>query len=152
MRKKCSFREISCMEDSTMREYHWFISSAIMCSSINCNVTNNLMIYFGLFIPNLPWTIQFPYQPLQNPHIIEAFAKYQPLIIKLHVWSISTFIYQLTLKFVAQLVKNPPAMRGDLSSIPQLGRSPGEGKGYPLQYSGLENSIDYTVHGVAKSR
>ena len=40
---------------------------------------------------------------------------------------------------------------GDLGSIPGLGRSPGEGKGYPLQYSGLENSIDCIVHGVAKS-
>ena len=36
--------------------------------------------------------------------------------------------------------------------IPGLGRSPGEGKGYPLQYSGLENSLDYIVHGVAKSQ
>ena len=34
---------------------------------------------------------------------------------------------------------------------PGLGRSPGEGKGYPLQYSGLENSVDYVVHGVAES-
>ena len=42
---------------------------------------------------------------------------------------------------MAQLVKNPPAMWGDLGLIPGLGRSPGEGKGYPLQYSGLENSI-----------
>ena len=41
---------------------------------------------------------------------------------------------------------------GDLGSIPGLGRPPGEGKGYPLQYSGLENSRNYTVHGVAKSR
>ena len=41
---------------------------------------------------------------------------------------------------------------GDLSSIPGLRRSPGEGKGYPLQYSGLENSMDRIVHGVAKSR
>ena len=40
---------------------------------------------------------------------------------------------------------------GDLVSIPGLGRSPGEGKGYPLQYSGLENSMDHIVHGVAKS-
>ena len=40
---------------------------------------------------------------------------------------------------------------GDLVSIPRLGRSPGERKGYPLQYSGLENSMDYIVHGVAKS-
>ena len=37
---------------------------------------------------------------------------------------------------------------GDLGSIPGLRRSPGEGKGHPLQYSGLENSMD---HGVAKS-
>ena len=41
---------------------------------------------------------------------------------------------------------------GDLGSVPGLGRSPGERKGYPLQYSGLENSMDYTVHGVAKSQ
>ena len=41
---------------------------------------------------------------------------------------------------------------GDLGSVPGLGRSPGEGKGYPLQYSGLENSMDYIVHGVAKSQ
>ena len=41
---------------------------------------------------------------------------------------------------------------GDLGLIPGLGRSPGEGKGYPLQYSGLENSVDYIVHGVAKSQ
>ena len=37
-------------------------------------------------------------------------------------------------------------------SIPTLGRSPGEGKGYPLQYSGLENFMDYIVHGIARSR
>ena len=39
----------------------------------------------------------------------------------------------------------------DLGWIPGLGRSPGEGKGYPLQYSCLENSMDYRVHEVAKS-
>ena len=40
----------------------------------------------------------------------------------------------------------------DLGSISGLGRSPGEGKGYPLQYSGLENSMACIVHGVTKSR
>ena len=35
---------------------------------------------------------------------------------------------------------------GDLGSIPGLGRSPGDGKGYPLQYSVWENSMDYRVH------
>ena len=39
---------------------------------------------------------------------------------------------------------------GDLGSIPELGRFPGEGNSHPLQYSGLENSMDY-VHGVAES-
>ena len=41
---------------------------------------------------------------------------------------------------------------GDLGSVSGFGRSPGEGKGYPLQYSGLENSKDCMVHGVTKSR
>ena len=41
---------------------------------------------------------------------------------------------------------------GGLGSIPGLGRSPEEEKGYPLQYSGLENSMDCVVHGVAKSQ
>ena len=40
---------------------------------------------------------------------------------------------------------------GDLDLIPRLGRSPGEGKGYPLQYYGLENSMDCIVDGVAKN-
>ena len=39
---------------------------------------------------------------------------------------------------------------GDLGLIPGLGRSPGEGKGYPLQYSGFENSMDYLAHGVTE--
>ena len=58
---------------------------------------------------------------------------------------------------IAQLLKNPPAMQEtpvqflgqedplgwiDLGSIPWLERSPGEGNGYPLQYSCLENSVD----------
>ena len=92
--------------------------------------------------------------------------------------------------YMAQLVKNPPAMQrhqfdswvrkicwrrdrlptpvflgspcgsaakesacnvGDLGSIPGLGKSPGEGNSYPLQYSGPENSMDCIVHGVTKS-
>ena len=41
---------------------------------------------------------------------------------------------------------------GDLGLIPGLGRSPGEGKGYPLQYSDLENSVECIIHGVTQSR
>ena len=58
--------------------------------------------------------------------------------------------------FVAQLIKNLPAMWEtwvrSLGWIPGLGWSPEQGKGYPLQYSDLENSMDYTVHEVTKSR
>ena len=52
---------------------------------------------------------------------------------------------------MAQLVRNPPTMCEAWVQIPGLGRSPGEGKGHPLQYSGLENFMDCIVHGVAKS-
>ena len=57
---------------------------------------------------------------------------------------------------LAQMVKNSPANARDPGSVPGLGRFPGEGKGYPLQYSCLENPMDRgawwaTVHGVPKS-
>ena len=47
--------------------------------------------------------------------------------------------------------KESTCNEGDLGLIPGLGRSPGEGKGYQLQYSGLENFMDCIVHGVSKS-
>ena len=55
------------------------------------------------------------------------------------------------------VVKNSPANVGDAGSIPRLGRSPGEGKGNPLQYSCLGNPMDRgswraTVHGISKSQ
>ena len=53
---------------------------------------------------------------------------------------------------MAQLVKNLPANVGDLGLTPGLGRYPGEGKGYPLQCSGLADFMHCLVHGVADSR
>ena len=53
---------------------------------------------------------------------------------------------------VAQLGRNPPEDAGDLGSSPGLGRSTGEGKGYPLQYSGLESPMDCIGHEVTKSQ
>ena len=61
---------------------------------------------------------------------------------------------------MALVVKNLPANAGDVRDtglIPGSGRSPGEGHGYPLQYSCLENPMDggdwwATVHGVTKSQ
>ena len=54
---------------------------------------------------------------------------------------------------VGSVVKNLPTNSGavgDVGSIPGLGRSAGEGKGYPLHYSSLENSMDCIVHGSKK--
>ena len=48
--------------------------------------------------------------------------------------------------------KESASSAGTLGSIPWLGRSRGEGNGYPLQYSGLGNSMDCIVHGVTKSQ
>ena len=53
--------------------------------------------------------------------------------------------------FCGSTDKESACIAGDLGLILGLGRSPGKGKGYPLQYSGLENSMDYIVHGVPKS-
>ena len=53
---------------------------------------------------------------------------------------------------MAQLVNISPVNAGDLGLIPELGRSPGEGKVYPLQYSGLVNFVDCIAHGDTKSQ
>ena len=62
-------------------------------------------------------------------------------------------IYQHIYNFPGSSVgKESACNAGDPSSIPGSGRAPGEGKHYPLQYSGLEHSMDCIVHGVAKSQ
>ena len=90
-------------------------------------------------------------------HCVSAFQ--HPTVIRetefLHFHSLPPFMnpYQiLGASLVTQLVKNLriSCNAWDLGSIPGLGRSPGEGKGYPLQYSGLENSMECIVHGFAK--
>ena len=48
--------------------------------------------------------------------------------------------------------KESSCRAGDLCLIPRLGKSPGKGKGYPLWYSGLENSMDCIVHEVTKNQ
>ena len=72
---------------------------------------------------------------------------------ELCTWGMCNFMLTFLLGFpCGSAGKESTCNVGDLGSIPGLGRSPGEGKGYPLQCSGLENPMHYTVHGVAKSR
>ena len=67
---------------------------------------------------------------------------------------ISFFIFHLILYYMCfpcgSAVNEFVCNAGDLGSIPGLGRYPGEEKSYPLQYSGLENSVDCLVHGITK--
>ena len=77
---------------------------------------------------------------------------YDPILTSIRdYWKNHSFDYTGA-SLIAQLVKNPPAMRE--TWVWSLGwEDPLEkGKGYPLQYSGLENSTDWIVHGVTKSR
>ena len=71
--------------------------------------------------------------------------------------SSKSFIWMMCLKIDMQIMgfpcgsagKDSICKAGDLDSVPGLGRFPGGGKGYPLQYSGQEKSMDCIVHGVA---
>ena len=65
---------------------------------------------------------------------------------------ISLLFNMLSRLVIGSVGKESACNEGDLDSVPGLGKSPGEGKGYPLQYSGLENSMDCIVHGVTKSQ
>ena len=70
---------------------------------------------------------------------------------------LSNFHFHTRSSLVPQMVKKSACNAGNLGSIPGLGRLPGEGNGYLLQYSCLENSMDggawqATVHGITKSQ
>ena len=89
--------------------------------------------------------------------------KMLPLLIRL--WRLKQQIASLPTMFTKKCIKDSQDLTpdgsaskesacnaGDLGSIPELERPPGEGKGHPLQYSGLELSMDCIVHGVTKSQ
>ena len=74
-----------------------------------------------------------------------------PVIQEVDLVSAITSMFQIE-GFPGSSVGKESCNAGDLGSTPGLGRSPGEGKGYPLQYCGLENSMDCIAHEVAKSQ
>ena len=91
---------------------------------------------------------------VQSPKLVHLSGVH----CQVHVSSIScfAFVYFTELYRVGFPCGSPgkesACNAGDLGLIPGLGRSPGEGKGNPLHYSGLENCMDWTVHGITKSR
>ena len=68
------------------------------------------------------------------------------------ILSLKNFLLEYSCFPESSVGKGSTCNAGDPSLIPGLGRSPGEGKGYPLQYSGLENPMGCTARGVAASR
>ena len=80
------------------------------------------------------------------------------LVILLFVLQVFVFLCVLEMAYMQNLGlasvsagKESACTAGDLGSIPGLGRSLGEGKDYPLQYSGLKNCMDWIIHGATKN-
>ena len=94
-----------------------------------------------LNIPALSAMLETLVQFLGREDLLEKGQATHSSILALRLWRESVLS-----------LKESASNTGDLGSIPGLGRSPGEGKGCPLQCSGLENSMDCIVHGVAKSQ
>ena len=98
-------------------------------------------------ILGLPWWLRW-----QRIHLQWGRPKFDPWLRKIP-WRRERLPTPVFLGFPGGSAgKESTCNVGDLGSIPGLGRSPEEGNSYPLQYSGLENSMDCIVHGVARSR
>ena len=109
------------------------------------NSVITLIIFFILYLtPLIPQLVKNP------PAMQETPLQFLGLEDPLEKESLPTPVF---LGFACGSAgKESACNAGDLGSVPGLGRPPGEGKVYPLQYSGLENSMDCIVHGVAKSQ
>ena len=87
---------------------------------------------------------------------VTAYARFFPFYwFSTSLKEVNVFLYNICCRQNrnSSVGKESACNAGDPSSIPGLKRSPGEGKGYPLQYSGLENSMEFCiVHGIAKSQ
>ena len=127
-----------------------------LSSAYCCSVTKSCRIFVthGLQHARLPC-------PSPSPGACSRCIRIEMISIDVEMISIADYSFKVSLSKTLYLIKGFPdssvgkesaCNTGDPGSIPGLGRSPGEGKGYPLQYSGLENSMNYIVHRVAESR
>ena len=144
----------------------------VYSSSLGAQSVKNLPAVPETWVPSLGWEdlleedMAAP-SSLDNPHEQRRLAGYRPWVWKSRTWwatqhsraqhskmnPLSSWVTQSTMGFPGgSSGKESACNAGDLGSIPMLGRSCGEGNGYALQYSGLENSMICMVCGVAKSR
>ena len=116
------------------------------------------VLKFKLVNHPLPLWISFLHDFISN----EFLAKTYTYILSSHlleqqkffIWTFHLKIGILLIRYslVAHLVKESTCITGDPGSIPGLGRSPGEGKGYPLLYSSLKNSMDCILIEISSFR
>ena len=105
----------------------------------------------------LPW---FVYNPVDVGNLISGSSAFSKSSLYIWKFSIHALLKPSFNDFEQDLAsidfpggsagKESSCHVGDLGSIPGLGRSPGEGNVYPLQYSSLENFVDYMVHGLQR--
>ena len=89
---------------------------------------------------------------VKNPPALQEAPGFDSWVGKIH-WRRDRVPAPVCLGFpCGSAGKESDSNAGDLGLIPGLGRSPGEGNSYPLQYSGLENSMGCIIHGVTKSQ
>ena len=104
----------------------------------------------GYMLPSSYWASMIA-QWVKNPPAMQEF-QFNSWIGKI-CWRRDRLLIPVFLGFPCGSVGKESACNGgDLGLIPGLGRSPGEGKGYPLQYSGLENSMDFIAKGSQRVR
>ena len=117
-----------------------------MKSFSNFRHTENLCWHLAFYMPQQGWKIMLCYFILPLFLLFVCFCS----SILQHLIFIQWQEYLLSLGFpCSSASKESTCNAGDLGSIFGLGRSPEEGKGYPLQYSGLEDSTDYIeFHGL----
>ena len=146
----------------------WFMASSLQCQQWNFQSFSCFLSLYSSILLQLsgPYLKKF-FNYVVRLHPIFLFQDLQP---QLHLQNLFAMQCNIFMGFINQDMgicegllfsfcfscasagKEPTCSAGDIGSIPGLQRSPGEGKGYPLQYSGLENSLDCIVHRVAKSQ
>ena len=120
-----------------------------MKSFSNFRYPENLSWHLAFYMPQQGWKIMLCYFILLLFLFFVCFCS----SILLHVIFIWWQGYLTSLGFpCGSASKESTCSAGDLGSILELGRLPEEGKGYPLQHSGLEKSMDLIARGVTKSR
>ena len=139
------------------------ISQIFYTCSTDINLAYSINLLFQKFwIKNLTQLSKCRHKTyIKNCCCLIFFSNYQVIFSIICLTKLLHFNFKSTLLIALKSFKGFPCgsahkdstcNAGHLGSIPGLGRSPGEGKVYPLQYSGLENSMDCIVQRVTKSR